>query len=213
MVLSDASSSAPRASVARVVLATIAALIVLPMTSALAVYEVAVDDNSFAPEEAKVAAGGQVHWSRAIGSTGTHNVHQDDALFHSGPVTSGPIDYTITVSAGTYHYFCQQHGSQTGGMDGVVKGKIKILDVPAGLKFTVGWATDGTDTGSAFDVQYKVGAGDWKNWKNDTSQLEDVFGQDGDPVPVRADKTYRFRARSQEGVDVSGWSPVRTVHT
>jgi plastocyanin len=211
--MSDRSSSVEPRVVARLLIAATTFLLLLPSPSAWAAQEVAVDDDFFAPGEVKVSAGGQVHWSRAAGSTDDHNVHQDDALFHSGAPTPGPIDYTITVSAGTYHYFCEEHGSPFGGMDGLVKGKIKVLDAPAGLKFTVLWATGATDTGSTFDVQYKVGAGNWKNWKTNTSQLEDVFGKDADPVPVRADKTYKFRARSQEGVDVSGWSPTRAVHT
>jgi plastocyanin len=196
--------------VVRLLIAAMAVLLILPSPPAWAGQQVMIEDNDFVPAVVRVTPGGQVDWVRAAGSAGQHNVDQDAGLFRSGAPTFGPINYTITVSAGTYPYECEIHGPT---MAGVVKGRIKVLDAPAGRTFTVQWATDLTDTGSVFDVGFKVGTGDWRGWKTNTSDLEDVFGQDGDPVTVRADKTYKFRARSQEGTDVSGWSPIRTVRT
>jgi plastocyanin len=184
----------------------------LPSSPAWAAKEVLVDDDFFSPGNVIVAVGGQVHWSRAVGSTDLHNVRQDDELFDSGAATVGPIDLTATVSAGTYHYYCEIHGSPSGGMHGIVKSSVKILDAPAGLKFTVRWATDATDTGSLHDVQYRIGSGDWKNWKKDTGTNEGVFGKNGNPVTVKDGKKYGFRARSQEGSGLSDWSPVKS-HT
>jgi plastocyanin len=181
-----------------------------PSSPAWAAKEVLVDDNFFSPADVSVAVGGEVHWSRAVGSTGLHNVRQDDELFESGGATVGPINLTARFSAGTYHYYCEVHGSPSGGMDGIVKSSVKILDAPAGLKFTVRWATDGTDTGSLHDAQYRVGSGDWKNWKKDTATNEGVFGKNGNPVTVKDGKQYRFRARSQEGSALSDWSPVKS---
>jgi plastocyanin len=191
------------------VLATLGFLL-FPPSPAWAAKEVLVDDNLFSPGEVSVAVGGQVHWSRATGSTGLHNVRQDDELFDSGGATVGPINLTATVSAGTYHYYCEVHGAPTGGMDGIVKSPVKILDAPTGLKFTVRWATDATDTGSLHDVQYRIGSGDWKNWKKDTTTNEGVFGKSGNPVIVKDGKKYGFRARSQEGSGLSDWSPVKS---
>jgi plastocyanin len=196
--------------VARVLLAAVAIAFVLPAPPAAAAQEVAIQDNDFVPDEVKVGPGGEVHWARASGANNQHNVSQDDGLFRSGNPTFGAIDFTITVSGGTYPYRCEIHGLS---MAGEVKGKLKKLDAPGGPRFTIRWATDTTDTGSAFDVQYRVGSGNWKTWKANTTELEDVFGTGGDPVTVQTDKTYRLRARSQEGADVSDWSPIRTVHT
>jgi plastocyanin len=191
------------------VLATLGFL-AFPPSPAWAAKEVQVGDDFFSPGDVSVAVGGQVHWSRAAGSVELHNVRQDDELFDSGGATVGPIDLTATVSAGTYHYYCEVHGGPSGGMDGIVKSSVKILDAPAGLKFTVRWATDATDTGSLHDVQYRIGSGDWKSWKKDTAANESVFGKNGKPATVKDGKKYGFRARSQEGSALSDWSPVKT---
>jgi plastocyanin len=198
----------------RAVALALAAAVVLTATPAGAAVEVGVVDDNFNPSQVTSPVGGEVHWSRQAGSDGDHNIRQDDLLFYSGPPTGGAIDFTATFSAGSYHYFCEEHGSAFGGMDGTVKAPVKILEAPAGLKFTVQWATGATDTGSMFDVQYRVGSGQWKNWRKDTATLQGVFGQNGNPVTVQSNKVYRFRARSQEGLNqVSDWSPVRSKAT
>jgi plastocyanin len=194
----------------RLVVVAVIGVMTLPVGPAWAAVEVAVSDDDFTPAQASTAVGGDVHWSRAPGSDGEHNVRQDDLLFSSGAPTNGPIDFTVTFSAGSYHYYCEEHGSELGGMDGVVRSPVTILNAPPGRTFTVRWATVTTDTGSLYDVQYRVGSGDWKNWKKDKPAMQGVFGQNGNPVNVQYGKVYRFRARSQEGTAVSGWSPIRS---
>jgi hypothetical protein len=77
----------------------------------------------------------------------------------------------------------------------------------------VRWAVSGTNTGGRFDVQYKVGNGNWKNWRQNSSAKEAVFGQDDKPLAPATGTTYRFRARSQRGDAQSAWSPVKNyVH-
>jgi plastocyanin len=182
----------------------------LPFAPAQAAVEVSVSDDAFSPAQASSAVGGQVHWSRGAGSTDDHNIRQDDMLFFSGAPTSGPIDFTASFSAGTYHYYCEEHGSEFGGMDGTVSSPVRILNAPPGRTFTVRWATANTDTGSVFDVQFRIGSGPWRNWRQDVSATQGVFGKNGNPVNVQNGKVYRFRARSQEGTAVSGWSPIRS---
>lgn len=197
----------------RLVTLTVAAAMVLTATPAGAAVEVGVVDDNFNPAQVTSPVGGEVHWSRQSGSD-DHNIRQDYMLFYSGPPTDGAIDFTATFSAGTFHYYCEEHGSAFGGMDGVVRSPVKILDAPVGLRFTVQWATGTTDTGSMFDVMYRIGSGPWKNWRKDTSTTQGVFGQNGNPVTVQNNKVYRFRARSQDGLtQVSDWSPVRTKAT
>jgi hypothetical protein len=99
-------------------------------------------------------------------------------------------------------------------MAGVVKVRPIFNAAPTGNPFTVTWADSGTNTGKAFDVRYKVGAGVYHVWKNDTSQFKAVFGLNGKPVPVMLGTTYTFQVRSELASDhtkFSGWSPALTV--
>jgi plastocyanin len=181
--------------------------------------EIKVADNSFSPRTPparNLATGASFHWQRAAGSTLPHNVRQNFKLFYSGAATSGPINFSVSASAGTYHYYCEVHGSASGGMDGVVKVRPKFGSNPTGAPFTVVWAlpgTTGTTTGNQFDVRFRVGtSGTWKLWKNDTSARSGVFGQNGQPVQVMLGRTYQFQARSQNTpTQPSGWSPTLTV--
>jgi hypothetical protein len=173
-----------------------------------------------APAARNLASGTSFHWSNGGGSTRAHNVRQDAKLFYSGGPTTGSINFSIRASAGTYHYYCELHGSATEGMAGVVKVRPISLAAPDGLPFTVSWALGGTtptNTGNQFDVQYRVGTTTtWKVWKNDTSARSGVFGQNGQPVQVQSGRIYQFRARSQKSTNPnqpSGWSPIRQVNT
>jgi len=178
--------------------------------------QIQVKNNFFTPQTPAARAfqtGTSFQWLRA-GSGGAHNVVQDAGLFRSGGLTSGPINFSISASAGSYHYYCQLHGSPAGGMAGVVKvAPIKNL-APVGNPFTVIWADSGTNTGKAFDVRYKVGSGAWKIWKNDVAQFKAIFGLNMQPVPVMLGTTYQFQVRSESASNhakVSGWSPALSV--
>ena len=181
--------------------------------------QIQVDDNFFqprAPATRNLASGASFHWQRASGSSGPHNIRQNFKLFYSGAVTSGPIDFSIRASAGSYHYYCERHGSSSGGMDGVVRVRPTFNLNPTGAPFTVSWALGGTsptNTGNQFDVRFRVGTTTtWTLWKNDTSARSGVFGQNGQPVQVVSGRTYHFQARSQKTpTQPSGWSPTLTV--
>jgi hypothetical protein len=67
-----------------------------------------------------------------------------------------------------------------------------------------------SETGSVYDVQFRVGSGNWRNWRRNTASLASVFGTNGNPVRVRDGVRYSFRARSQEGNATSDWSPARS---
>ena len=101
-------------------IAAVAAGLMLPAVApaAPALREISVNDNFFDPAfpaASNFATGSDFHWTRAAGSNGKHNVRQDQVLFRSGDPTTGPIDYAITASAGTYHYFCEIHGPDMSG--------------------------------------------------------------------------------------------------
>ena len=180
--------------------------------------QITINDDLFsprAPAVRNVAAGASFHWATAASSTHRHNVREDSRLFYSGTATTADINFSISASAGTYHYYCELHGSRTGGMDGVVKVRPTFNANPIGNPFTVTWALAGTNTGNQFDVRYRVGAaGTWKLWKNDVAVRSAVFGMNGVPVVVSPGHTYQFQARSQNTpTQPSGWSPILAVNT
>ena len=114
--------------------------------------QIKVDDDFFAPRTApvrNVVAGASFQWTRAAGSTGRHNVREDHKLFYSGTATTGPINFSVSASAGTYHYYCEFHGSATGGMDGVVKVRPTFNANPTGNPFTVILGPDGHQHGQS----------------------------------------------------------------
>jgi plastocyanin len=171
-----------------------------------ATIEVEVGDPFFWPRDITVRTGDDVHWTRDDpSSTIEHNIREDNKIFYSGQPTHGTIDYRPTFSAGTFYYFCEVHGR--GNMDGYVRVVPAIKGEPKGLPFKVRWAADATNTGSVYDVQYRVGSGDWHRWKKDTGSVSGVFGRNGKPVSVRSGKKYSFRARSGKDSASSDWSP------
>ena len=175
-------------------------------SAAAATKEVKLFEVSFDPATTSGRVGDSVHWSRAAGAEGEHNVHQSVGIFHSGPTTDGPIDFTRKFSAGTFPYFCQKH--KQFGMKGKVKVPVSITPDHHAAHPLVKWATASTNTGGRFDVQFKVGDGTWKNWLANTQTRQAIYGDD-EPTALEAGETYRFRARSQKGDAQSAWSPAK----
>jgi plastocyanin len=204
-------------------LALVAALAAVGAASAGGPVQIVVEaggNDRFAPDRATIELNtGQFHFVWGPGGSGTnnfHNVRQDDRLFRSGdPKTND--DFGVGPSAGSYHFFCEVHGSRSGGMDGVIRVRPALDGAPAGRPFTVIWASSSNDqSGDAFDVRYKRGDGKWKTWKNDTEKFQAVFGRNDRPERVRSDAVYRFQARSEKASNPSrrsDWSPKLTVST
>jgi plastocyanin len=197
-----------------VTIAALAAGLILPAVApaAPAVREISVGDNFFdpaTPAASNFATGSDFHWTRAAGSSGLHNVRQDQLLFRSGSLTSGPIDYTVTASAGSYHYYCELHASS---MQGRIKVRPKKGNVTSS-SFVVTWASTATQTGDQFDVRYRVDGGSWANWKSNATGRSATFGN-GNPVALAPGHTYQVEARSEKAgtTSKSDWSPPLT-HT
>ena len=194
-----------------VVLASLSlfALVTVPADAGV----VSVGDDFFSPRDHVLSAPGQiVTWNWATNVKRLHSVRQDEELFSSGPATNDPAaTFERTFSAGFFYYHCGVHGFS---MAGRVRVPVLIAAAPTGLPFTVQWATDSTNVGQVFDVQYRIGSGAWVNWRTDATRFRRVFGKDGKPVVVKAGRTYSFRARTQatagEPLDRSGWSPDRS---
>ena len=194
----------------RIAAPLIVALVLSSAHATAATQDVAVDDNVFRPATAGVAVDDQVQWTRANGAFGDHNVQAEKNLFSSGPTTAGPINFTRRFSSGIFSYFCLNHRGS--GMRGKVKVPPKLNAKPSGVNFSVKWATGRTNTGSKFDVQFRVGSGKWRKWRTDTGTVKGVFGKGGKPVRPVHGKRYSIRVRSQKKARrQSGWSPVRSI--
>ncbi len=80
--------------------------------------KITITGTSFSPSTVTVDPGQPVcwTWSQSVG----HNVHADDDSFTSGaPANQGTFQTTFTAS-GSHGFYCQVHGSPTGGMRGTV---------------------------------------------------------------------------------------------
>lgn len=200
------------------VIAAIVAVLALPALAFGRVpTNIQVKDDFFGPQNPPARSfqhGASFQWQSAPSAIRPHNVRQDAGLFRSGNPTITPINFSVSASAGSYHYYCEIHGSPAGGMAGTVKVRPVFKAAPAGNPFTVIWADSGTNTGKAFDIRYKAGPGAWRIWKNDTKQFQAVFGQSLMPVAVMPGTTYQFQVRSEQATNhtrFSGWSPTLTV--
>jgi len=190
-------------------------VLALPALAGAAPREIDVGDDFFAPKKPPArnfANGPSFRWSRRGDSIGEHNIRQDDRLFRSGPPTFGPINFSINASAGSFHYYCEIH--RVVGMTGVVKVRpIAESDHLIG-EIEVRWANSATDTGSRFDVRYRVDHRKWKTWKNDTPKFHAAFGHNDNPVNYRPNRhTYKIKVRSERRrvKKHSDWSPALTL--
>jgi plastocyanin len=198
-----------RTGTARTLVTGVLACLIGAVPAAAGTANVDVADSAFSPDAIGNQVGDAVLWS-SDGTIFQHNVREDGQLFRSGAPTSMPFDFTVVFSAGTFHYYCEIHGSPDGGMDGLVRIPVAIARAPAGLPFTVVWATEASETGDSYEVQFRVGSGDWRRWRRNTTVLNGVFGRNRAPVRVRDGVRYSFRARSREGGVTSRWAPVRS---
>ncbi len=205
---------------------TAAALLAIPALAAgratTAITVAPNNTNSFGPKSVTTNVGaGDIHW--AWGDTNghtfaPHNVQQDNNLFSSGaPTKFKPAGYTITPSAGSFHYYCTLHGNP--GSDTRMVGTIHIRPTvfnKTASSFGVRWSPGTNQTGNAFDVRYRVDGGAWKTWQNHVTTAYAVFGASNSPVQVGPGHTYEVQARSEKLSDVSkpsGWSPSAKVTT
>ena len=202
---------------------TAAALLAIPALAAgratTAITVAPNNTNSFGPKSVTTNVGaGSIHW--AWGTNGTtfakHNVRQDNDLFYSGaPTKSKPAGYTITPSAGSFHYYCELHGNP--GSDTRMVGTIHIRPTvfnKTASSFGVRWSPGTNQTGNAFDVRYRVDGGAWKPWKNHVAEASAIFGAGNQHVAPG--HTYEVQARSEKSTAVSkasGWSPSAKVTT
>ena len=185
-------------------LLVIAVALALPAT-ALAqgtTREIETEDSYFDPENVSSQVGsGSFRWAWGPPmSSIDHNVRQDDKLFYSGgPSLAG--DFTVTPSAGSFHYYCELHGFEGGGMDGELR--VKPTGTVSGNRASLVWATPETNSGNQFDVRQKVGK------KKPRLVAENTKAFDGS-FKLRPGRN-QFQVRSQRGKATSDWSPKLTL--
>jgi plastocyanin len=193
----------------------VALALAFPATAGAVAQEIDIRDDRFVPRNPPTRSfepGPSFRWSNGGGTGNEHNVRQDDRLFSSGPLTDGPINFAIRASAGSYHYYCTLHRAQ--GMSGRVK--VRPIAVPDSLvgEIEVRWANATTNTGSRFDVRYRVDQRRWKTWKNDTSGFHAFFGRNDNPVNYNPDRhNYKIKVRSERRrvSKRSDWSPALSL--
>jgi len=176
-----------------------------------------VNDDFYAPKNPPArnfSTGPSFRWSNGGGSITPHNIRQNDKLFRSGALTRGPINFTINASAGSFRYYCELHGTPDGqGMAGTVK--VRPIAVPDLLgEIEVQWADSNTNTGSRFDVRYRVDNRRWKTWKNDTRSFHGAFGHKDNPVNYSPSRhNYKIKVRSERRTvgKHSDFSPVLSL--
>jgi plastocyanin len=155
-----------------------------------------------------VTAGGAEFAWLGPGTVDEHNVRQDDKLFRSGPPSEDFHEYQTDISAGRYHYYCDLHGSQAGGMAGTVRVR------PAIEGAFVRWADAAAEEKHRFTVEFRrKGGRKWATWKRATKAPRLEFGAGNKPVRVKPGRDYQVRVRTfvaNKPKRRSGWSPVVT---
>jgi len=199
-----------------IILVAAVALALASLASA-APRQIDVNDDFYAPKNPPArnfSTGPSFRWSNGGGSITPHNIRQNDKLFRSGALTRGPINFTINASAGSFRYYCELHGTPDGqGMAGTVK--VRPIAVPDVLgEIEVQWADSNTNTGSRFDVRYRVDNRRWKTWKNDTRSFHGAFGHKDNPVNYSPSRhNYKIKVRSERRTvsKHSDFSPVLSL--
>jgi plastocyanin len=190
----------------------LAAALTLPAAAGAVARQINVNDDFFAPKNPPTrnfSNGPSFRWESVAGATNDHNVRQNDKLFFSG-VPRDPLNFRVRASAGSYRYYCTLHRAT--GMTGRIKVRPLAIQPSQGGRIDIRWANSNTNTGSRFDVRYRVDQRRWKTWKNDTRAFHAFFGRNNNPVDYRPSRhNYKVKVRSERRKvsKRSDWSPAR----
>lgn len=92
--------------------------------------------------------------------------------------------------AGTYPYFCDLHSNGTDGMAGKLRLPVRVTPASGGTGtgFTITLASEAPPSGWSFEVQRKIGNGEWTTIRNSVARTS---------VGYRSSTrgTHRFRVR------------------
>jgi plastocyanin len=171
------------------------------------------DDDSFDPRQVTTGvrpADPEIVWQRG-GTLLEHDVRQDDSLFRSGPPSPDYDGHADEVAAGKYHYYCTVHGSEAGGMDGVLRVEPSVAS-GSRQSVRIAWADRDAERKHRYDVQFKLERTPrWRTWMRATKRPRGRFGARNEPVNLKPGRAYSVRARTfvkGKRDRRSGWSPV-----
>jgi plastocyanin len=143
-------------------------------------------------------------WNRNDLSKNYHSITSVDGYFGIGP--GGFSDFDLRASAGTFKYYCTNHGANGTGMVGTVAVR-PIAESVTADSFDVIWADNDSTTGFERTIRWKVkGKDGWNTWFTRTDANDKLFGKKDRPVDVKPGKAYLLQVRA-DGVDPSAWSP------
>ena len=193
----------------RRVLVAVAVLALLGLSAlpAHAAVQVKIEDFVFTPSKLSVAEGTAVTWRYDNSGTTHHTSTQNGplALWNTGFLFPGQTSAPVVLkAAGTYPYHCAVHAF----MVGIIRVPIRVSPISGttSTTFTIRVAT-AKQTGIAYDIQKRKGAGAWRVWKSGVTALLVRFKHPA------GGGTWRFRSRVHRisSGARSGWSPARKI--
>jgi plastocyanin len=201
--------------------------------------KITINGTSFSPATITVDPGQPVcwTWSQSV----AHNVHADDDSFTSGAPANQDTFQTTFTAPGSHGYFCQVHGSTTGGMRGTVvvrgtgnggggsgAGTIRLAPTAYTVNEAAGVVTvtveraDGSD-GKA-SVKFGTSPGSAKSGKDFTPRKGTLNWDSGDAspktieVPIKKDsaaepdETFAVKLSKATGAALGAASATVTIH-
>jgi plastocyanin len=193
---------------------------------------------SFSPAVVTVDPGQPVCWTWS-GTTAEHTIKADDGSFTSGPPASQNTFQRTFNTPGTFGYYCQVHGSPTGGMRGTVivrgggsggtgAGTLELSPAAYTVEENAGAVTVvvqrlGGSEGAA-SVKYTTGNGSAKVNKDFTKRSGTLSWAAGDSEPktievaVRndtsreEDETFTVKLSKATGASLGASTATVTIH-
>jgi plastocyanin len=193
---------------------------------------------SFSPATVTIDPGQPVCWTWS-GTADSHSVKADDEAFTTGPPASNGNFQRTFNTPGTYGYYCQVHGSLTGGMRGTVivrgsggsgggSGTLQLapasytVDEGVGALTVIVQRIDGSDGSASVKIATAPGsAKSNKDFSRRTSVLRWASG-DQEPktfeVPIAGDssreedETFTVKLSKATGARLGASSATVTIH-
>jgi plastocyanin len=202
--------------------------------------KITISGTSFSPSTVTVNPGEPVCWTWSQSTQ--HNVHADDDSFTSGaPATNGTFQ-TVFTTAGSHGFYCQVHGSTTGGMRGTVvvrggdngggggsgPGTIALSPTAYTVNEAAGVVTVTVERAGGSDgkasVKFATAPGSAKSGKDFTPRKGTLSWDSGDAspksieVPIKKDsaaepdETFAVKLSKATGAALGAASATVTIH-
>lgn len=202
--------------------------------------KITISGTSFSPSTVTVYPGQPVCWTWT--QSAQHNVHADDDSFTSGaPATKGTFQTTFTAP-GSHGFYCQVHGSTSGGMRGTVvvrdagngggggtgNGTIGLAPTTYTVNEVAGVVTVTVERAGGSDgkasVKFATAPGSAKSSKDFTTRKGTLNWDSGDSspktieVPIKKDsasepdETFAVKLSKATGATLGAASATVTIH-